>query len=63
MAKKENPFRGYDITTQAVHMGTDYESLRWIRGAAEKGADLICFPEIQLSPFFTQYTDRNAVGL
>ena len=25
MAKKENPFRGYDITTQAVHTGTDYD--------------------------------------
>lgn len=25
MAKKENQFRGYDITTQAVHTGTDYD--------------------------------------
>ena len=42
-------------------LGTNYrESLRWIREAAEKGADLICFPEIQLSPFFPQYPDRNA---
>ncbi|MBQ8087150.1 MAG: aminotransferase class I/II-fold pyridoxal phosphate-dependent enzyme [Clostridia bacterium] len=25
MAKKENAFRGYDISTQAVHTGTDYD--------------------------------------
>lgn len=25
MAKKENQYRGYDITTQAVHTGTDYD--------------------------------------
>lgn len=25
MAKKENRFQGYDITTQAVHTGTDYD--------------------------------------
>ena len=25
MSKEENPFRGYDITTQAVHTGTDYD--------------------------------------
>ena len=30
----------------------NYEkSLKQIRTAAENGADLICFPEIQLSPF------------
>lgn len=27
MAKKENQFRGYDITTQAIHTGTDYDAL------------------------------------
>ncbi len=26
MAKKENPFQGYDITTQAVHTGTGYDA-------------------------------------
>lgn len=26
MAKKENKFRGYDISTQAVHTGTDYDA-------------------------------------
>ena len=31
------------------------ETLRLIHEAAERGADLICFPEIQLSPFFPQY--------
>lgn len=25
MAKKENKFRDYDITTQAIHTGTDYD--------------------------------------
>ena len=25
MAKKENKFKGYDIATQAVHTGTDYD--------------------------------------
>ena len=24
MAKKENKYKGYDITTQAIHTGTDY---------------------------------------
>ena len=31
------------------------ETLRLIHEAAERDADLICFPEIQLSPFFPQY--------
>lgn len=39
----------------------NYEkSLKQIRSAAENGADLICFPEIQLSPFFPQYERRDA---
>lgn len=25
MAKKENKYKGYTITTQAVHTGTDYD--------------------------------------
>ena len=25
MAKKENAYKGYDITTQAVHTGTGYD--------------------------------------
>ena len=31
-----------------------------IFAAAAQGADLICFPEIQLSPFFPQYAGRDA---
>ena len=26
MAKKENRFKDYDITTQAIHTGTDYDA-------------------------------------
>lgn len=35
-------------------------SLEYIRKAAENNADLVCFPEVQLSPFFAQYEGRNA---
>ena len=34
-------------------------SLELIRTAAEQGADLVCFPEIQLTPFFPQYEGRD----
>ncbi|MBQ9031141.1 MAG: carbon-nitrogen hydrolase family protein [Parasporobacterium sp.] len=41
----------------------NYEkSLRFIREAAGKGADLVCFPEVQLTTFFPQYPDRDAAG-
>lgn len=45
-----------------MQMSSDMEenyhrSINLIRNAAEKGASLICFPEIQLSPFFPQYPD------
>ncbi|MGN0618009.1 MAG: carbon-nitrogen hydrolase family protein [Ruminiclostridium sp.] len=36
------------------------KSLEFIRLASEKNADIICFPEVQLSPFFAQYKGRNA---
>lgn len=36
------------------------KTLRAIRRAGENGADLIFFPEIQLSPFFPQYEKRDA---
>lgn len=36
------------------------KSLKLIEKAAEQGADLICFPEIQLSPFFPQTPDADA---
>ena len=35
-------------------------SRKQIIKAAEQGAQLICFPEIQLSPFFPQYEGRDA---
>ncbi len=35
------------------------ESLRLIREAGERSVDLICFPEIQLTPFFPQYEGRD----
>lgn len=38
------------------------QTLRLIHEAAEQGADLICFPEIQLSPFFPQYTGLDVTG-
>lgn len=41
-------------------MEANYQkSLRLIREAAEGNADLIVFPEIQLTPFFPQYADRD----
>ena len=36
------------------------KSIALIQTAAEKGAALICFPEVQLSPFFAQYENRDA---
>ena len=52
------------IALAQMKMDTDIEknfqkSLRLIREAAGKEADLVCFPEIQLSPFFPQYPDRD----
>ena len=36
------------------------KSIQLIRRASELGAELICFPEVQLSPFFPQYEKRDA---
>ncbi len=36
------------------------QSLRYICEAAENGADLILFPEVQLTPFFPQYPRQDA---
>lgn len=36
------------------------KTLEYIRRAAENGADIICFPEVQLSPFFAQYKGKDA---
>ncbi len=38
------------------------KSISLIQRAAKRGADLVCFPEIQLSPFFPQYPDCDASG-
>ncbi|SFC46940.1 carbon-nitrogen hydrolase family protein [Ruminococcus albus] len=35
------------------------QSLRYIREAAENGADLILFPEVQLTPFFPQFPGQD----
>ncbi|MCD8088374.1 MAG: carbon-nitrogen hydrolase family protein [Oscillospiraceae bacterium] len=37
-----------------------HKSLHYIELAGEAGADLIFFPELQLSPFFPQYEKRSA---
>ena len=36
------------------------KSVEMIKAASEGGADFIFFPEIQLSPFFPKYENRNA---
>lgn len=42
-------------------INSNYEkSLENIKTASENNVDLICFPEIQLSPFFPQYENCNA---
>ena len=34
----------------------NYEkSIEFLKQASQEGADLICYPEVQLSPFFSQY--------
>ncbi len=35
------------------------KSIRLVEKAAGQGAELICFPEIQLSPFFPQYVEAD----
>ena len=36
------------------------KSLSFIREASKQCVDLICFPEVQLSPFFAQYENSDA---
>lgn len=36
-----------------------HKSIKLIQEAAEKGAQLVMFPEIQLTPFFPQYADMD----
>lgn len=38
------------------------KTIQWIEQAGVAGADLIFFPEIQLSPFFPQYEKRDAAS-
>lgn len=41
----------------------NYEkSIEFLKQASQEGADLICYPEVQLSPFFAQYEGRDATG-
>ena len=52
------------IALAQMQMSQDMESnylksLDFIRKAAEKGAALVMFPEIQLTPFFPQYADKD----
>ena len=35
------------------------KTIRFMRQAADKNVKLICFPEVQLTPFFAQYEDRD----
>lgn len=35
------------------------QSIEWMREAAEHGADLILFPEVQLTEFFPQYQGQD----
>lgn len=45
----------------STNMDENYEkSIAFLKQAAECGADLICYPEVQLSPFFAQYEGRDA---
>ena len=36
------------------------KTLRYMEEAARNGAELVCFPEIQFTPFFPQHPDRDA---
>ena len=53
------------IALSQMRMSQDMEmncrkSLEQIAAAAKGGAQLICFPEVQLTPFFPQYEGRDA---
>lgn len=49
--------------SMTADMGENLEkSLRYMREAAQNGADLVCFPEIQLTPFFPQYPADYYLG-
>lgn len=47
--------------SMSADMEENYQkSLHFLEKAAEKGAELVLFPEIQLSPFFPQYEGGDA---
>lgn len=51
------------MAQMSMNKSTEYnleKSIHYIKTAAYQGAELIFFPEIQLSPFFPQYKNRNA---
>lgn len=53
------------IALAQIKIGSDmhanYEkSVQMIQTAAQGGADIVCFPEVQLTPFFPQYQGINA---
>lgn len=55
------------IALAQMQMSQDMESnylksLDFIREAAKKRASLVMFPEIQLTPFFPQYEDKNVAS-
>ena len=46
--------------SMSERMGENFEkTITLMKQAAEKKADLICFPEVQLTPFFAQYENRD----
>lgn len=52
------------IALAQMKMASDMEmnykkSLQFIAAAAKEDADLVCFPEVQLTPFFPQYEGKN----
>ncbi|OUM59127.1 hypothetical protein PIROE2DRAFT_63972 [Piromyces sp. E2] len=38
------------------------KTIKFMNEAAEKNADIICFPEIQLTPFFPQYQGKDVTS-
>ena len=65
MKRKEHPMAKIAAAQMRMsdNMQENFEkSIALIKEAAEKGADLIAFPEVQLSPFFPQYEGFDASG-
>ena len=48
----------------SIDMDENYErSIDYLRQASEKGADFICYPEVQLTQFFPQFEGKDVSGL